>query len=268
MSFAARLFLAGAILSPACAGRSPAAPLTQAALRAALDRHTCARWEPEVRQWSLLLFDATCEPAPASGGLEALVRAAARRLRPLAILAEPAYDHFYRRSGDPASRSPGAVEHLADAAVWSDRLLSDAAWRALDRELAARGLVCVDCPRPDEPPSITFRWAEFFPYLAAYVWPVQFSKDAPVEIFTCTAIHGAAALPPDPLLSQAGRLAAFAVADDETAASRLRALAGQGSLAEVSRSIRDYLDSPAGRRIACAALADVAWFTGLRVSDC
>ncbi|MFZ6182372.1 hypothetical protein [Nannocystis pusilla] len=268
MPRATRLLLAAPLLSPACAGRSHEPPLTEAALHAELDRHTCARWEPEVKQWSLLLFDASCEPAPASGAVQVLARAAVARLRPLLLLTESAHDHFYARTASSPPPSPEEAQRLADAAVWSDRLLSGAIWQALHRELAVRGLACGDCPRPREPPPLTARWAEFFPYLAAYVWPVQLSEGAPVELFTCSAVHGAAALPANPALSQAGRLAAFAFAEDETAAPEIHDLAAQGSLAEVSRRVRSYLDSPEGRRFACAALADVAWFTGLRISDC
>jgi hypothetical protein len=268
MSRATRLLLAATLLSPACAGRPREPPLTAAALRAELDRHTCARWEPEVKQWSLLLFDASCEPAPPSGDVEVLARAAAARLRPLLLLTESAHDHFYARTNREPPPSPEEAQRLADAAVWSDPLLSGAIGQALARELAVRGLACGDCPPPREPPPITARWAEFFPYLAAYVWPVQLSESAPVEIFTCSAVHGAAALPVDPTLTQAGQLAAFAFAEDETAARQLRALASQGSLADVLKLVRSYLDSPESRRLACTALADVAWFTGLRISDC
>lgn len=267
MPRATRLLLA-LLLSSACAGRPHAPPLTEAALHAELDRHTCARWEPEVNQWSLLLFDASCEPAPASGAAQVLARATVARLRPLLLLTESAHDHFYRRTDVSPPPSHEEAQRLADAAVWSDRLLSRAIWQALARELAARGLACGDCPRPGAPPPITARWAEFFPYLAAYVWPVQRSEGAPVEIFTCSAVHGAATLPIHPTLTQAGQLAAFAFAEDETAARQIHALAGQGSLSEVSNMVRSYLDSPQSRRLACAALADVAWFTGLRISDC
>lgn len=268
MSRATRPFLAATLLSPACAGRPHEAPLTEAALHAEIDRHTCARWEPQVKQWSLLLFDASCEPAPASGDVAAVVRAAVARLRPLLLLTESAHDHFYENADRSPPPSHEEAQRLADAAVWSDRLLAGAIGQALARELEVRGLACGDCPRPREPPPITARWAEFFPYLAAYVWPVQLSEGAPVEIFTCSAVHGAAALPANPTLTRAGQLAAFAFAEDETAAHQIHALASQGSLAEVSESVRSYLDSPESRRLACVALADVAWFTGLRISDC
>ncbi|MCY1071802.1 hypothetical protein OV090_44065 [Nannocystis sp. RBIL2] len=268
MSRAPRFLLAATLLSPACAGRRHEPPLTESALRAELDRHTCARWEPEVKQWSLLLFDSSCDPAPASGDAQVLTRAAVARLRPLLLLTESAHDHFYEETARSPPPSHEEAQRLADAAVWSDRLLSGAVWQALARELAARGLACGDCPRPREPPPITARWAEFFPYLAAYVWPVQLSEGAPVEIFTCSEVHGAAALPVNPTLTQAGQLAAFAFAEDETAARQIHALASQGSLAEILKLVRSYLDSPESRRLACAALADVAWFTGLRISDC
>ncbi|WAS95317.1 hypothetical protein [Nannocystis punicea] len=268
MALTARLSLAFVILSAACAGRSHESPTTEAALRAGLDRHTCARWEPEVRQWSLLLFDATCDPASASGGAAALVRAVVARLRPLSLLAGAAYDRFYERAGGSPPPRPAEAQRLADAAVWSDSLLSGAIWQAVAVELADRGLACRDCPPRREPPQATIPWAEFSPYLAAHVWPVQSSADAPVEIFTCTGINGAAALPADPTLLRAGQLVAFAFADDEAVGRRLHALAGQGSLAEVSRGVRSYLDSPSGREFACAALTRVAWFTGLHISDC
>lgn len=267
MSLSPRLALACALLTSACAGRRAPAPLIQAALRSELDHHTCARWEPSVKQWSLLLFDPDCEPAPPSGDPAKLVHAAVARLRPLVFLSTAVYDRFYDAPG-AAALPPATAQRRADAVVWSDPDLTAAIWRALAVELGARGLACSDCPPGPAPAPFTIAWADLFPYLAAYVWPAQASPDAPVQIFTCSGIHGAAALPEAPALTQAGKLVALAFADDPAHGREIHDLAGAGSLADVTRAVRDYLDSPPSRRFACAALADVAWYTGLRITDC
>ena len=90
----------------------------------------------------------------------------------------------------------------------------------LERALAAQGLQCRDCPRFDPPPEIRVTWDELAPYVMAYIWPDpivtpraesgEISGEPRHSIHVCGGFNGVSELvDPDPLLLQAGFLAAF-----------------------------------------------------------
>lgn len=260
-----------ALVLVACASeprRSRPASVTQAELRAHIDRHSCAYWEAEVRQWSALYLDDRCPPPPIRSELDRAVAAAVARVAAiLPPLAAGAYDRFY----GPLEGKPPPPQAQADALVrasfWADPTLARATLtRAVD-ELAAHNLRCADCPAPTRPEPLALRWDSFFPYLAAYVWPTE--NEGKIDIYVCSGTNGVGALEPDPRLQQLGFLTAWGVR--EPLSPKIREIADPGTsrpLAEVSQQLRELLDSATGRAAACASLAETAWFTGVTVDIC
>lgn len=243
-------------------------------VRAEIARHTCATWLDEVGQWSLELLGASCTTGAGDPDLAPAIDAAVASARPVIVLGERAYDRFYAQVERRPGLEPAVADALAREALWSDPVSTRAVLLRTTLELAARGLHCGDCPALAPPDRVVLTWSEFFPYLSAYVWPVQASPGGEVELFVCADIHGAAALPAGEAPRRAGFLVAAAFASDADthraivalkAAHNRRTLRSEAALA---REVADFLTTPASRTRACSALAEVAWFTGVVVRDC
>lgn len=254
-----------------CAGRSAHARATvsRAQLRAELDRFVCALWTPEAEAWNVGLLATDCGQRLTGAPLESVSEASVARVKPLMMLAQEFDAEFFGAlDGRPAPPKP-AADALARDAFWRDSLLERATWLAAREELRSRGLRCGDCPVVAEPERIELSWAEFLPFLGAFVWPVQEETGGKMEIFVCSGTNGAAALKGDPRLVQAGFLAAAGLVNDEAIVRQIRAFADAGrSPAEVMPGLQQLLDSPPVRRQACSSLAPLEWFVGVRVREC
>jgi hypothetical protein len=280
------LVVVQALGSLACkADRSPGAPaahrspstISQAEVRASIDAFVCARWSAEVKEWSLELLADDCpteRPGAGSDAIHGVVHDAVRATRPLVMLGARAYDGFYAAVAARPSVSQAEADGLATAAFWADPVLSGALLLRVRLELAGRGWSCEDCPLVATPEPVRLRWEEFFPFLSAYVWPVRSEQSSEIDVFVCSALNGAANLPDSTAARQAGFLAAASFASDERRARELGEMKGaynrsQGpTVAGMRRQIDDYLASPEVRRHVCAAVEDVAWFTGVILEGC
>lgn len=254
----------------ACAGRpSHAAPdITMARLRAEVDAHVCAAWSPEVQEYGGPLFAADCPRPAASTELTPAVQRALLRVRPIGMLATTAEEQFASAVRGRPESAQAAADTLAREAFWRDPQLSRAIMLAMHAELRAEHRQWADCPTTPAPTPLTIAWSTFRPYLAAYMYP-QAGDDGKIEVYTCSGINGAAALPPDPRLLQAGVLTAFHFTTDEAMSRQIRGIADASrSIPDATAALHTFLDSPAGRTHACVALADLEWFTGLRIHDC
>lgn len=253
----------------ACAHAPNQRAISSAELRAEIDLHSCAYWEPEVHVWSVLWLDERCPRTPATTTLGRAVEAAIAEARLVNFLAT-AYDEVDAALTVRPTPTQPAADALVRAALWRDPLLERA---VLDRALAklsAHHLRCEDCQAPAAPAPRTVSWADFYPYLAAFVWPVQ-SDTGQIDVYTCSGINGAASLLADETLTQAGKLAALAFVMDDAMSRRILELARgpvSRSVPEVAREIEALLNSPEGRALACASLAHKQWFTGLTIEPC
>lgn len=252
----------------AVAGTTAEPAVTMARLRAAIDRHICAEWSPEAQAWGGPLLGEEC-PRPATRvELERVAEAVVVRVRPVLMLATAAGDRFEAAvRGQPAA-AQSTADSLARAALWRDPQVARAMALALREELGVRGWNCVDCPVVTAPEPRSRPWAAFLPYLRAYLWPLD-GADGAVEIYTCSGINGADTVAPDERLLQAGVLTALAFAQDDATAAQIHEVAVRSrSASEAAAHLEALLDAPPGRAHACAALAGVEWFTGLRVDEC
>ncbi len=259
-----------------CAGRSsdetevPPAPagITAQRLHAGVDRFICAEWSPEVQAWGGPQFDERCPQPAASTELARTVRAAVARIRPMVMLSEAAGQSFERAiRGQPAS-AQSTADASAREAFWRDPELSRAIALALNEELGARKLQCEDCQPIAASPPQGLPWSAFLPYLSAYLWAHD-GEGAKIEIHMCSGVNGTKALAPDQRLLHAGVLTAFAFAMDETMAAQIHRIAETSpSVDAAANALQALLNAPAGRAHACAALADIAWFTGLYIDEC
>jgi len=245
-----------------------ASNITMHRLRAEVDRHICAEWSPEAQAWGGPLFDDPCPRPTADTELARAAQGAVIRMRPMLMLSEAAGERFEAAvHGQPGSAQTTA-DTRARAAFWGDPVLSRAVALALQSELDARGWRCEDCPPMTPPPPLALRWSTFLPYLNAYIWPHD-GQHTPVEIHVCSGINGAGALPPDPRLRHAGVLTAFAFVIDETMATQIRRIGeASTSVPDAAAALHALLDAPPGRAHACTALANLEWFTGLRIDEC
>jgi hypothetical protein len=267
------------LASPACrSGRShDASPspqprdaphiLSQAQLQAAIDVFVCAQWSAEANEWSLELFREDCSAR--EGAVPEPVRAAVRAAQPLIVLATHAYNDFYARTTARPVLSRVDADRTARAAFWADPVLARAIRLRVRLELATRGWRCTDCPDVASPDATHLGWDEFFPFLAAYVWPAQTEPGGAIELFVCADINGAATLPDAEPARLAGFLAAASFAADERRAHELRALRdAASSVVGMRQQLDAYLARPDSRRHACAAVAAATWFTGVIVEGC
>ena len=184
------------------------------------------------------------------------------------MLTEAASQSFERAiQGQPAS-AQSTADAQAREAFWRDPELSRAITLALREELGARALHCRDCPPIAASPPQALPWSAFLPYLGAYIWPHD-GQGAKVEIHTCSGVNGTKALAPDQRLLHAGVLTAYAFAMDETMAAQIHRIAEtSSSVSAAAAALQALLNAPPGRAHACAALARVEWFTGLRIDEC
>lgn len=252
-----------------CARRSSEdIDITMDRLHAEVDRHICAEWSPEVQAWGGPLFDERCPQSLASTELAPAIQAALVRIRPMVMLTEAAGQRF----AVAVEGQPGSAQSTADTrareAFWGDPELSRAVALALHKELDARELHCDDCPLVAAPTPLQMPWSAFLPYLGAYIWPHQ-RQGARVEIHICSGTNGTKALAPDRRLLHAGVLTAFAFAMDAAMATRIHRVAETSSSVDAAATaLQAILNAPPGRAHACAALADIEWFTNLRIDEC
>ncbi len=260
-----------------CAGRisadteappDPAPDITTERLHAEVDRYICAEWSPEVQAWGGPTFDERCPQPSADSELGRAVQGAVARIRPMVMLTEAAGQSFDRAiQGLPGSAQSTADAHAREA-FWRDPELSRAIALALREELGARNLHCRDCPPIAASPPQGLPWSAFLPYLSAYIWPHD-GQGARVEIYICSGTNGTKALAPDQRLLHAGLLTAFAFAMDETMAAQIHRIAeASPSVSAAATALQALLNAASGRAHACAALARVEWFTGLRIDEC
>lgn len=253
----------------ACAHAPPPRTTSSADLRAEIDLHTCARWDPESRVHALLLLDERC-PAATTTPLARAVAAAVAEARGVRYLASIETFYYDTLAATP-SPTQASADALARTSFWRDPALTRATLDRAHAQLQAHQIRCDDCEPPPAPAPRTVSWATYVPYLAAFVWPTRPEADGPVEVYVCSAINGAADLPPDEPLSHAARLAAFDLALDETTAVQVRQLARSDTsrtVADVRQHIAIFLNSPPIRDHVCASLAARRWFTGITVTEC
>lgn len=241
-------------------------------LRAEIDRYTCATWSPEARQWSLEMLSDACE-APAASRAHPAIARIVRRTRAVLLLAEAAYDGFYAEAGGERL-DRAAADALARRWFWRDAQMTRAISLQLAHEQHLGHLRCDDCPAVAPPERVEVAWGEFIPFLLAYVWPVQPAPDAPVELYVCSGLNGAAGLPANEPLKRAGFLVAGALADDPQAAAEIAGLRQRHNRSEapsadgLARELQAFLRSPVGGSRVCRALDELAWFTGVVVPGC
>ena len=254
-----------------CAHTQPTTgEISSAELRAEIDRHSCAAWEPEVDQYSALFLDERCPYTSTAAPLARAVEAAVAEASPLTFL-ETSRDHFYAAVKDRPRPDQAAADALVRATFWRDPLLAPAIVDRALVHLPAHRLRCTDCVAPARPAARTASWSSFFPYLTAFVWPVQPEPGAEIAVYVCSATNGAAALPPDTSLIHAAKLAALAFMLDPASGAKVREIArGDVSrpLPEVAQALAALLDAPASRARICGELTRLRWFTGLTVDPC
>lgn len=253
----------------ACAHATTDRSISSAELRAEVDLHSCAYWEPEIREWSVLFLDERCPRAPVTTALGRAVESAVDEARNIHFLTT-AHDEFYDALKGRPTPTQAAADILARATLWRDPLLARAVLDRALAELPVHRLRCEDCRAPAAPAPRTVTWDTFSPYLTAFVWPVQ-SETGAIEVYTCSGINGAAALPEDEILTQAAKLAALASVMDEAMSRRIREIARgpvTRSVPAVASEIAALLNSPKGRAHACSSLVQKRWFTGLTIEPC
>lgn len=259
----------------ACAGggarRGSDRAIPRDEVRAEINRYVCAAWSEDAQQWSAEFLSETCRSAPPKTRLALAIRRAISRVEMIVPLGSGAYDHFYNSAGQHPRGDQRGADELARAAIWSDLELQRGTWLGVCDELRTEGLSCEVCATISPPRRLELSWSEFFPYLAAFVWPAPREGDRGVEIFVCSEVNGASGLPGTKELRHAGFLAAAAIADDPELSAIIQRLASEHrgtDLSAVSWGIEALLSSPDGRGQACSGLARSEWFTGVSVRDC
>jgi hypothetical protein len=95
-----------------------------------------------------------------------------------------------------------------------------------------------------------------------------------VDIFVCSGTNGAAELPANEPLRQAGFLVAVQFVDDAETTAQIEQLHARHnddasrSAHGMAREIDALIHSPTGRARTCRALREVEWFTGVVVRAC
>lgn len=255
----------------ACAHSPRTRTLTAEQLRAEVDRHICATWSDEADQWSAEFLSDACRPDTTSE-LAATLRPGVARASAIILLGEAAYDRFYAQAEQRPRDQQATADELARRAFWSDPIVSHAAMLGVCLALRGTPFSSDTCATLPSPPATEVTWSEFFPYLRAYVWPTPGPSGSGVQIFVCGGINGAGALP-DKKLVQTGFLTAAGLTDDPELTEKIHDLVNKYAeastdLSAVQEDIDALLNSPSGRRSACAALERNAWFTGVSVRDC
>ncbi|MDC0666958.1 hypothetical protein [Nannocystis radixulma] len=265
----ATIAAASCVRRPASSEVTTAASFSLAELRAEVDRYVCAVWTPEVQQWGVAMLGEACG-AVRDPALGEVGRAVVEKSRTIVPLATAAYDAF---DAGASGLDQASADALARRSMWSDPLLSRAILLQLRSALDARHVRCDDCPRLTVAP-VELEWEDFVPYLRAYFWPVQSTPGGPVDIFTCSGTNGAAELPANEPLRQAGFLVAAQFIDDAEMTAQIEQLHARHngdasrSAHGMAREIDAWIQSPTGRARTCRALREVEWFTGVVVRAC
>lgn len=260
--------VAGLLATLHCAHARPA-EISSTELRAEIDRHSCAYSTPEYTEYSALYLDDRCPVTPSPTPLGRAVAAAVVEASPIAFLGT-VHKSVNKALEAPPRPTQTAADALTRANLWNDPLLTRA---ILDRALArlpAFGLRCRDCQPPPPPPSRTVAWAEFSPYIRAFIWPVEFVPGK-IDVYMCSGNNGAAALPPDAVLIHAAMLAAVDFGLEDPTRTQIRDIAhadASRSLADVAAQLAALIDAPTSRARICAAVAQRRWFTGLTIAPC
>lgn len=196
------------------------------------------------------------------------VRRAIDDAKVLVPLAASAYDQAYAQLEAPGDHSPAELDAIVRDASWADAHLGPAALARSNHYLAEMHVECRDCP-PMALQSYSLTWGDFIPNVQAYVWPAR-DEDGQTHIHVCSAVNGARELEmTDARALEVGFLVAVVLAEDAATRCFIADLAARNlDVSEASEVIDQFIDSPAARRVACRRVEQVAWFTGLVVTDC
>jgi hypothetical protein len=264
-----RWWAAGLLATLHCVHTRPT-EISSAELRAEIDRHSCAYSTPAYPEHNVLFLDA--ERCPATPSATPLGRAVADAIAEASAInfLESTSSQFDAALKDRPRPTQPAADALARSMLWRDPLLTRA---VLDRALAhlpAHLLRCTDCKAPPRPAARIVAWSDFFPFISAFIWPVEF-EPGKIDVYMCSGINGATALPPDEALIHAAKLAAVDFGLEETTRQKIRDIARgdvSRSLADVKVLLAALLDAPASRARICAAVAQRRWFTGVIIDPC
>ena len=146
--------------------------------------------------------------SPLSRAIDRILRDAGLALEPLGI--DPPFN-------DDATTVPEASRGVQAYYLSSDEFLRPILLR-LPPELAKENLACADCARPASGPVRRVSWTEFYPYLAAHVWPDPVvtprgpdgepAGEPRYSFHMCAGLNGLGEMErPDHLLARAGFLA-------------------------------------------------------------
>jgi len=264
-----RWWVAGLLATLHCVHARPT-EISSAELRAEIDRHSCAYSTPEDPMHSALFLDAErCPVTPPATALGRAVADAVAEASAISFLERTSGQFDAALKGRPRP-TQAAADALARSMLWRDPLLTRA---VLDRALAhlpAHRLRCTDCQAPPRPVARIVAWSDFFPYISAFIWPVEF-EPGKIDVYMCSGTNGAAALSPDEALIHAAKLAAVDFGLEETTRQKIRDIARgdvSRSLADVKLLLAALLDAPASRSRICAAVAERRWFTGVTIDPC
>lgn len=264
-----RWCVAGVLATLHCAHARPT-EISSAELRAEIDRHSCAYSTAEYPEYSALFLDA--ERCPVTSLASPLGRAVAEAIAEAHAInfletTSKQFDEVLKARPRPTQ---AAADTLARSMFWRDPLLVRA---VLDRALArlpAHRLRCADCQAPPRPAPRIVAWSDFFPYITAFIWPVEFEAGK-IDVYMCSANNGAAALPPDEAMIHAAKLAAVDFGLEEPTRQKIRNIAhgeASRSLADVATLLAALIDAPASRARICTAVVERRWFTGVTIDPC
>ncbi len=262
----------GAPTEPRGASAEPAASISQASIRAELERHVCAVWLAEFAVYEPRFGDLHCAQRGAADESRAPVElAVARALEDtsdLVVLSSEAYDRAYAQLEAPQRPSPDAADSIVRAVYGSDAHLGPAALARAIHYVRVQGLACEGCVESRAGAPEVRTWDELRPYVGAYIWPSQ--ADGEIQIHVCSANNGIEELGlTDAKLRELGFLSAVALAAVSSTSIELAAITeGELSLDEARAAIAELIDSQAARRLVCASAERHAWYTGVRIDEC
>lgn len=249
----------------------PTSVVTQSDLHAEINRYVCAAWLEDVELYEARFADTRCATAMSSAPreLQDVVAHAVADTSVLVPLAAAAYDRAYAGLEAPGERTQAQRDAIVRAAYWEDSHLGPVAVSRSAHYLAEQGVDCTDCARL-EPVSESLSWAQFAPYLNAYLWPARADGEEQTHIHVCSAQNGVETLGlDDPVKIDAGFLTAIALAEDETTQRAIAEIAARNLPVEVARNeLAVLLDTPEARTVICRRLEQTTWFTGIVVTDC
>lgn len=270
------------------------AALPWADIRKELAKTICAVADPDVPHgyWVSIGDRQTCGVPPATHPLERALDSALEQSRPLFASVPPVFS-MEPRGLDAvyAARDPAERNRLAAEAYLQDEGFLRALLPRLQISLKHEGLSCTKCPTFDTKTPRRIKWADFFPYVSAFVSP------DPVHTPTATegtpagqahySFHVCSGLPevmgmknPDPVLLRAGFVATFPTqAIRERTASHFGEMLGEEAFEKLGtdQARTDYLrehlaarlrEDPAVQAGVCSTLAEYSRDVGVELTDC